>query len=103
MTYSERRIVCDVQLGQQRGTFGKFLTIAWSDHPDTALMSHTNILAKETSQDAANSGVVKPTVTMIPTPVAASAAIPETDEVDELQVHSIRPIAQAHFCDHVIF
>lgn len=86
LTYSERRIVCDVQLGQQRGTFGKFLTITWTDHQDDALLSHMDILAKETSQDDIDLKVVKPTVTLVARPVAGSAATPDTDEVDELQV-----------------
>lgn len=90
LTYSERRIVCDVQLGQQRGTFGKFLTTTWTDHQDTALLSHMDILAKETSHDAVDSNVAKPAVTLVSRPVAASAATPDTGEVDELQVSSGR-------------
>lgn len=84
LSYSERRIVCDVQLGQQRGAFGKFLTIAWTDHMDTALMLHMNMLAN----DNLCNGVGSPmhSSMTIPKPVAENSSSVGAHEVSELQV-----------------
>ena len=86
LSYLERRIVCDVQLGQQRGAFGKFLTIAWTDHMDTALVLHMNMLANDNLCNGVGSAMASSMAMSIPKPVAENSSSVGAHEVSELQV-----------------
>ena len=78
--------MCNVQLGQQRGAFGKFLTIAWADHMDTALVLHMNMLANDNLCNGVGSAMASSMAMSIPKPVAENSSSVGAHEVSELQV-----------------